>query len=418
MLFTFITLADSEPVTQPQPAQVLLVCDDKKGRAALEALIRACGKTVDSVGQLAYTADMPSNYSFVVTTVNQPYLDAAAAGIATVCLGEEVGPVDGVSTFRLENFGVTLQLDDHSQYQFVPDAILAQQPEYSQRYGSIVLNSGNSFPFGILMANVAYVPWYQPQGLSYIMLGGLLRQFFGGAASAHGTMYLLLDEIYPFSDLEMLCNTADRFAQSGIPFIVRVMPVYDNLDYPAFKRYTQALRYVQSKGGAIVLHDPIVRQYESEREPLPEKLARAKAAFAQEGITLFDMDFPGLILSLDDLGAITHARLNFGDLPIDTMIGFSLFKDASALKDAEQRLDDAWLSFSDYRSLFPQKEILQYEEETVDAAYVYRKSMLASLSGFFRGANRILLIIVILSAVVFLILIALGRKLYREMFYR
>lgn len=418
LLLTFGALADSGQDTQPQTAQVLLVCDEKKGRTAVEALIRACGKTVDSVSEADYTADMAARYSYVVTTSNQPYLDATVAGIPTVCLGETVGPIDGVTTLKLENMGVTIQLDEHSQYQFIKSATVAQQPEYSQRYGSIVLSSGDSFPFAVILSNAAYVPWYQQEGLNYIMLGGLLRNYFGSATSANGAMYVLLDEIYPFSDLDMLHETADRFAQSGIPFIVRVMPVYDNLDYPAFKRFTQALRYVQTKGGAVVLHDPIVRHYESEREPLADKLARAKAAFAEEGIMLYDMDFPSLSVSFEEIQDISHARLNFGSLPVDTMIRFALFKDETALLGTVEQLDEAWLSISNYQSNFPQLEALQYEEKAIDAAYVYREGMMATLSGFFSGANRILLIIVGISVAVFLVLIVLGRSLYRQMFYR
>ncbi len=419
ILLTLGALADSQPqAPEPQPTQVLLVCDDKKGRAALEALIRASGKTVHSVSETDYTPDLPQRYSFVVTTINQPYLDATAAGIPTVCLGPDAGPVEGVATVELENLGATLQLGEHSQYQFITAAALAQQPAYSQRYGNIVLSTGDSFPFAVILANAAYVPWYAQEGMSYIMLGGLLRQYFDGTAPTAGEMHVLLDEIYPFSDLEMLHAAADQFAQSGIPFIVRVMPVYDNLDYPAFKRFTQALRYAQSKGGAIVLHDPLVRQYEAEREPLANKLVRAKAALAEEGLVLYELDAPGIALSLEELQSISHARLNFGSLPVDTMIRFSLFKDEAALSTAIQRLDEAWLSLSDYKSKFPQLETPQYEEKTIETVHVYRKSMLATLSGFFSGANRILLAIVTLSAVVFLILIALGRRLYRQMFYR
>lgn len=161
LLLTFGALADPGQDAQPKTAQVLLVCDEKKGRAAVEALIRACGKTVDSVSEAAYTADLPVRYSYVVTTANQPYLDATAAEIPTVCLGETVGPIDDLTTLKLQNIGVTIQLDDHSQYQFIKAATVAQQPEYSQRYGSIVLSSGDSFPFAVILSNAVYVPWYQ-----------------------------------------------------------------------------------------------------------------------------------------------------------------------------------------------------------------------------------------------------------------
>ena len=427
MLAATLLLTPGVLAAEPQPpesesksgaAQVLLVCDENKGRAAIEALIRGAGKTVHAVSEADYTVDLPRRYGFVVTTLHQPYLDAAAAGIPTVCLGADAGPVRGVSTLRRENFSATLRLGDHSQYAFIEAAVLAQPPEHGQRYGDILLSAGERFPFAVLLDNTTYVPWYQTEGLGYIMLGGLLRQFFNGGTSPAGEMYLLLDEIYPFSDLDLLCETADRFYQSGIPFIVRVMPVYDNLDYPAFKRFTQALRYVQSKGGAIVLHDPLVRPYETEREPLSDKLSRAETALSQEGLVLYPPDAPGVELLLLDLQGVSHPRLNFGHLPIDTVIRFPLFKDTSALDAAVRRLDDAWLSLSDYKSGFPQLEPPQYEETAIEASYVYRKNAPATLGGFFSGANRILLTVVGVSLVLFLVFIAVGRRIYRQMFYR
>ncbi|MFR1374912.1 MAG: DUF2334 domain-containing protein [Eisenbergiella massiliensis] len=75
-----------------------------------------------------------------------------------------------------------------------------------------------------------------------------------------GNMYLAVDEVYPFSDLDRLCAVADRLYENGIPFIVRVMPVYENLDYPAFERYAQILRYVQARNGTVLLHPPVVRE--------------------------------------------------------------------------------------------------------------------------------------------------------------
>lgn len=412
--------------TEPQPsaesesdtAQVLLVCDENKGRAAIEALIRGAGKTVHAVSESDYTALLPQRYGFVVTTIYQPYLDAAAAGIPTVCLGADAGPVRGVSTLRRENFSATLQLGDHSQYTFIEAALLAQPPEQGQLYGEILPGTGERFPFAVLLDSVAYVPWYQTEGLGYIMLGGLLRQYFNGGPSPAGEMYVLLDEIYPFSDLDMLRETADRFYQSGIPFIVRIMPTYDNLDYPAFKRFTQALRYVQSKGGAIVLHDPLVRSYETEREPLSDKLSRAEAALSQEGLVLCPTGAPGVEIALEDLQSVSHPQLSFGRLPIDTMIRFALFEDSSALDDAVRRLDDAWFSFSNYKSEFLQLEVPQYEEKTIETAYVYRQNAPTSLSDFFSGANRILLMVVGVSVFLFLIFIAVGRRIYRRMFYR
>lgn len=64
--------------------------------------------------------------------------------------------------------------------------------------------------------------------------------------------YILFDKVYPYDDLSLLIEKADYLNDLGIPFLVEAMPVYDNTDLEAMKRYCEVLRYVQSRGGTII----------------------------------------------------------------------------------------------------------------------------------------------------------------------
>ena len=47
----------------------------------------------------------------------------------------------------------------------------------------------------------------------------------------------------------MVIKTSEAFYASGIPFTLGVVPIDDNMDFPAMARFYQVLRYVQSRNG-------------------------------------------------------------------------------------------------------------------------------------------------------------------------
>lgn len=398
-------------------SQVLLVCAAGEGRDRLAELIRACGKTVDAVSETEQQAGFISDYDFLVTTAREPYRNAVAAGVPVLCLGGRVGPVDGVDTVELENVAVRLRLGEHTQDTFLREArFIRAAGKNAGTYGQLEVSEGREFPFAVISPGVLYVPWYGEDGLASVMMGGLMKEFFGGGGG-NGRMYVLLDEIYAFSDLDMLRKSSEAFHENGIPFLVRVMPIYDNLDYPAFQRFTQALLYAQSKGGSIVLHDALVREKETESEPLEVKLERAREAFAEGGITLLDMSVPPVKLTMDDILAMKSTRLNFGDLPVNTMISFSLFESEEELNLAVDEINAQWLSLSSYKANFSVPNSV-YTEKEIDADYIFRGQEQASLQSFFAGANRILLILVGVCVAAFTILLMIGRSIYKRRFYK
>ena len=67
---------------------------------------------------------------------------------------------------------------------------------------------------------------------------------------------IVFDNVYPFFDTQKMMETMDMMKEMGIPYAITVMPIYQNGEYPAMKRFCEVLRYAQANGGAIVLKAP------------------------------------------------------------------------------------------------------------------------------------------------------------------
>ena len=403
-----------------------LVCTDPGKRTRLEEILRACGLPVVSVAAHEYSPQMLGQYTRVVTAENAGYGDAVRAGKPVFCIGPRTGGVEGVDTQAHRDVSLRLRQDGHTQTVFARGEItLIGSTSLPQTVGTISLQNGQEAPFAAIGAGVGYAPWYRENDLGAVMLADAFRRW-AGLADEKGKMYVLFDEIYPFTNLELLCITAEKFHASGIPFVLRIMPVYDNLDYPAFQRYAQVLRYAQSLGGSVVLHDPLTvgeaAQYaydvpKSGQEEIQTRLQRTKDALEKQGILRVDMNLPPLRFTVDEIAAMESDGQNFGALPVDTMICFSPFQNEAELDEAVERLNALWLPIGRYG----EKQLAgapKYDETPVDETFEYRQEEERTLSGFFKGANKILVLIVALSVVVFILMLTLGRRLYRRKFYK
>jgi uncharacterized protein YdaL len=233
----------------------------------------------------------------------------------------------------------------------------------------------------------------------------------------HGKMYVLIDEIYAFSDLNMLSALAEKFYDNGIPFIVSVMPVYENFDYPAFKRYTQVLRYIQSKNASIVMHDPFIKYDEMESEAMEQRLDRAKKALINEGIDIWAFDEKPFSLKYNDIKALNSNNRKFGLFKVDTMLTYNLPETEEELNQDIKQINSMWLTISDYKRNFTDKSYA-FNEEAYDEAYSFTKKETNKFDDFFNLSNYILLGFVGTSVIVFTGFIIIGNKLYKRKFMR
>ncbi|MDD6050826.1 MAG: DUF2334 domain-containing protein [Clostridiales bacterium] len=108
--------------------------------------------------------------------------------------------------------------------------------------------------------------------------------------------YLVLSPVYPFQEPEDLVALTDVLENERLPYAVCVMPIYEHVDYPAMKRFCQWLRYIQSKGVAIVLHAPLMSP--NDVEAYRKQLETAYRAYADYGVYPVALAAPE-----DDLGS-------------------------------------------------------------------------------------------------------------------
>jgi Uncharacterized protein conserved in bacteria (DUF2334) len=97
-------------------------------------------------------------------------------------------------------------------------------------------------------------------------------------AKENEKIYLMLDEVYPFDDLNLLVEKIDYLYDKGYPFIISAMPVFNNTNSNAMRRYAEALRYAQAKGGAIILHFPYIYQKDSVNAGIDDILSKMTKA--------------------------------------------------------------------------------------------------------------------------------------------
>ena len=101
----------------------------------------------------------------------------------------------------------------------------------------------------------------------------------------------------------------------------------------------------------------------------------------------------------------------------DTMVTFAPFESEEELDEAIGILNGRWLSLSrDGGERF--EEELRYDEIPVDEQFEYRKKEELSFTAFFAGANKLLILIVLISAGVFVLMLTFGRRIYRNKFYK
>ena len=118
---------------------------------------------------------------------------------------------------------------------------------------------------------------------------------YKNSPTAYG-QYLVLDRVYPFADPERLLSLVEMLETENVPYVLCVMPIYANADYPAMKRFCEVLRYAQSRGAGIVMHVPQVTLANVTVEDLQENIANAYSAYSRYGVYPLAIEAPDVWL--------------------------------------------------------------------------------------------------------------------------
>jgi uncharacterized protein YdaL len=306
-----------------------------------------------------------------------------------------------------------------SVYNNTQSVIIRQGLTYVTSYGGEPVGSisfeGREYPLGVISDSIMFAPYLSQDDISAFALAKILNVYFGKQDG--GKMYIMIDEVYPFDDIDMLQMIADKFYENGMPFVMSVMPVYYNTDYPSYQRYTRALRYIQSKSGSLIMHEPLVTGNELVGESLEVRLEKAYKSLEDNGVHVYDEALLPYEVSLDMLSHVAPQNELFISLPIDTVIKFHVFKDEVELDAAIDAVNNKWLQIGDYGRHFTD-DIYLYEETAIDDDYVYKVKDEKSFAFLVDAGNQILFLMVIVSGTVILILIVVGYRLYRAKFLK
>ncbi|MEK3687825.1 hypothetical protein [Paenibacillus sp. FSL R10-2736] len=341
-------------------------------------------------------------------------------------------------------------------------------------------DGGVQMPYAVSRGEFTYMPYLKQGDLSSMAAAYVLKDWL--KSSARPRTYLVLKEIYPFSDLELLEQTADRLYQSGIPFIASVRPVFGNTDFPAMKRYLEALRTVQSRNGSIVVNAPAVRPPISLSDrSLHDKMNSfinvlaeggvAPLGMAAEGYWTYDKEystagmgffdsavlyadeearymeqtdtsvtFPSTLYSLplEFLQGISRTGKAMPELPLNAAVTVDLPEDEAALDSLMQNLGEEWYTFADYKReahnvvtdintiesadgviyINGNNLNVDYTPQTVAADYQYQEKQATSFNRLFSVQNRFFIIVILIALLLFGGLLTIGYRLYRRKYLK
>lgn len=104
--------------------------------------------------------------------------------------------------------------------------------------------------------------------------------------------YIVLDKVYPFTPPDKLQKIVDYLILNKLPFVISVMPIYENGDYPSMKRFCEVLRYAQANNGAIIMHSPNIIKDGENVTQLWKYLTIATEAYTNQGIYPIGLEAP------------------------------------------------------------------------------------------------------------------------------
>lgn len=133
--------------------------------------------------------------------------------------------------------------------------------------------------------------------------------------------YILLDQVYPFQDPDKLLEIVNYLINKKEPFVISVMPVYNNGNYPAMQHFCEVLRYAQANGGIIVIHSPINQMPEFDPDLVNEYLTTAISIYMEQGVYPMALQVPrNWMFNSDTIEVMSRFRTIFLEDEEDPLI--------------------------------------------------------------------------------------------------
>lgn len=154
---------------------------------------------------------------------------------------------------------------------------------------------GQAYPFisrvaGVLFTPIASLSTELAQAAVMREISDWLWPYQDAAPDYH--QYLVLDAVYPFMDAAALLERVDALIGEGVPFVISVMPLYENTSYPAMTQLCQVLRYAQRNGGFIIMRAPIIQAILREQEEVCAALTDGLNGYVAQGVYPLGIEVP------------------------------------------------------------------------------------------------------------------------------
>lgn len=104
--------------------------------------------------------------------------------------------------------------------------------------------------------------------------------------------YIALNKVYPFQDADKLFQIVKYLIDKKEPFVITVMPVYTNGNYPAMQHFCEVLRYAQANGGTIIMHSPINQMATFDVDLVNEYITTAIRVYMKQGVYPMGIQVP------------------------------------------------------------------------------------------------------------------------------
>ncbi|MGB3365861.1 MAG: DUF2334 domain-containing protein [Acidaminobacteraceae bacterium] len=116
------------------------------------------------------------------------------------------------------------------------------------------------FPFIISSENLIYVSRVDINEPLFYIFSDFLNQLFYKKNNVQNQFLISIEDVHVFSDYDNLRNLADRLYSSNVPFTIGLIPYIqqEGADYITYftevSEFVEVLKYMQDKGGSIILH--------------------------------------------------------------------------------------------------------------------------------------------------------------------
>ncbi len=234
---------------------------------------------------------------------------------------------------------------------------MLQEDDQSKALGGQVYVNNDVYPLCQTSGNITHFAYYtDEQPLLSALLASCLQLWqwpYKNAPTAYG-QYLVIDNVFPFLDLEKMMERTEILEAEGVPYILAVTPIFSNGEYPSMKRFCEYLRYVQSKGVGIILRVPFVSIEQVEAEELTRHIALAYEAYAMYGVYPMAIEAPKTWLQCENGLEALRGFLTVFLFETDEILQGPAMTENVAYRDGHQIIAPAWEQQQAFSSSYAQ----------------------------------------------------------------